>query len=162
MFAMVQMRHHRYNRTDTTSLGRRRTRENRNVGTAGKVAGTSDTIHHLGSTNMSGIDISINICFNGSIHRYHTNTTNHFRTVGNFRRTQHQFMTEKVHIIVNILQTIIRHTQRASTTKLDSTLFHQFNNGILNHFSVHLKRRNAGILTQCAQHGIGNISYSRL
>ena len=141
---------------DATSFGRRRARENRNIGTAGKVARTSDTVHHLGSANMSGIDITINICFNSGIHWNHSNTANYFRTVGNFRRTQHQFMTEKVHIVINILQTVIRHTQRTGTTKLDSAFFHQFYYRILNYFSIHFKRRNAGVLAQRTQHGIGN------
>ena len=111
---------------------------------------------------MSGIDITINIYFNSGIHGNHSNTANYFRTVGNFRRTQHQFMTEKVHIVINILQTVIRHTQRTGTTKLDSAFFHQFYYRILNYFSIHFKRRNAGVLAQRTQHGIGNISYSRL
>ena len=53
MFTMILMRNHRYNGTDTTSFCRRRTGENRNIGTPGEISGTADTVHHLRTADMS-------------------------------------------------------------------------------------------------------------
>ena len=162
MLAVIQMRYHRHNGTDTPSFCCRWTREDRNISAARKVARTADTVHHLRTTDMRRVYISVNIRFDSRVHRNDTDAANYLRTVGYFRRTEYQLVAEEIHIIVNILQTVVCHTERTGTAKFNSTLFYQINDRILNDLRIHFKRWNAGVFTQRTEHCIGNVSYARL
>ena len=159
---MIEVRHHWNDGTDLTFFGHRRTSENRDVSITGKVSRSADTIHHFRTTDMCGVYITVEICFDGGIYRNDTHATNNFRTIRYFRRTKNQLVTEEVHIIINTLQAIVGHSQRAGTTKFNTTLTNQTNYRILDNLCIHFKGRNCIIATQCTQYSIGNISHTRL
>lgn len=81
VLAVVGMRNHRHDIGDKTALAGGGAGENGEVCVAGEVARATDTIHHLRSADMCGIDITINICFDGSIDRDNTETADYFRAV---------------------------------------------------------------------------------
>ena len=111
---------------------------------------------------MSRVHISVYIGFDSSIHRNHTDSTYYFRTVGYFRRTKHQLMTEEVHIIVYILQAIVGNGKRACTTEFDTTFFKQLYHRILNYLGIHFKWWDALVTAQRTKYCVRNITYARL
>jgi len=63
MFGVINMRTHRNNGRDSASLSHTVAEEAGQSAIAGKVAGTADTVHQLGTGYVSGIYVTINIHF---------------------------------------------------------------------------------------------------
>ena len=64
---MIQVRYHRYERADLSILRRRRSREDRQHSRTGKVAGTTDTIHHTSTGYVRRVDITEDISLQSRI-----------------------------------------------------------------------------------------------
>ena len=81
MFAVVEVRHHRHNGTDETTLSHRRAAEDRDIGIACEVTRTADAVHHLRSGNVSRVDVTEDVGFEGSIHGDDTESAHHFGVI---------------------------------------------------------------------------------
>ena len=162
VFRMVVMRHHRHDSTDAPFLGHAGAGENGNVGIAREVARTADAVHHARAADMSGVHIAIDVLLDGCIDGNHSQAAYHLRTVGHFGGTQHQLVTEQVHVFVNAVQAVVGHCQGAGAAKLDASFTDQPDHRVLDHFRIHLKRRNGLVMSQSVQHGIGDVPHTGL
>ena len=81
VLAVVFMRYHRNDGADFSFFGNGWTSKDGNISIAGEVARTTDTVHHLGSTDMGRVYIAVNVCFDGSINRDNTETADYFRII---------------------------------------------------------------------------------
>ena len=108
---MVHVRNHRHDSRDFTFLGNGRTSEDGDIGIAGKVTASTDTVHHLRTADVRGVHVAVDVGFNGGVDGDDTEPAHHFRAVRDFRRTEHQFVAEEVHILVDTFQTVVRYGQ---------------------------------------------------
>ena len=111
VFRVVHVRNHRYDSRDFTFLGNGRTSEDGDIGIAGEVTASADAVHHLGSADVRGVHVAVDVGFDGGVDGDDTEPAYHFRAVGDFRRTEHQFVAEEVHILVDTFQTVVRYGQ---------------------------------------------------
>ena len=114
-----------------TTLCCRRTSEDTQISIADEVARATDTIHHLHTTDMGGVGITIDITLDSSIDGDNTQSADDLRTVGDLALTQCQVLLEMVHVIVNLHQTVVGDRQRASGGILHTTVQHHLYNSIL-------------------------------
>ena len=68
VLAMVEVRHHRHESRDLSTLLDRWAREDGEVSIAAEVCRATDTVHHLGAHNMCRVDITEDVGLEGSIH----------------------------------------------------------------------------------------------
>ena len=108
MLSVVNMRAHRHDRRNCTTLGSGNCKEYSQVSITGEVAGAANTIHHLGAHDVSGINIAVNIALNSGIHSDNTNTTCNLRAVSNLLRTQYDMLSVFLDILVETLQSLWR------------------------------------------------------
>src|SRR5574344_1871766 len=92
MFTVIDMAAELNNGADSALLSQAVGEEYAQETAAGKVAGTTDTVHQLSAANMRAVNVTINIAFNSGVHSDNANTTSNFRVVGNFLRTQDQML----------------------------------------------------------------------
>ena len=57
----------------------------------------SVAVHHLGSADVRGVHVAVDVGCDGSVDGDDTESAHHFRAVRDFRRTEHQFVAEEVH-----------------------------------------------------------------
>ena len=111
MLRVVHVRNHRHDSRDFTFLGNGRTSEDGDIGIAGEVTASADAVHHLGSADVRGVHVAVDVGFDGGVDGDNTESAHHFRAVGDFRRTEHQLVAEEVHILVDAFQTVVRYGQ---------------------------------------------------
>ena len=68
VFGVVDMAAHRNNGRDFAVLSNGRSIENGEIRVSCKVAGAADTVHHLCSGDVGGVDVTVNIDFDSGIH----------------------------------------------------------------------------------------------
>ena len=162
MLCLVVVRHHRYDGTDFAFLGYGRTREDGDEGITGKVARTSYPVHHLGTGDVGRVYVTINVGFDGGIHGDDTQSAYYGRVVGDFRRTDDELVLEEFKVIVDALQTLVGHTERAGTTELHTAGTNQVHHRFLQHFGVHFEIGHIRIASQGTEYGIGNVAHATL
>ena len=96
---------------DAAALCHRRTSEDTQIGVADEVTRTADTVHHLCTTDMGRVGITIDIHLDGGIDGDDTQTTDNGRVVGYLTLTQRQVVLEIVHIVIDLHQTLVRDSQ---------------------------------------------------
>ena len=111
MFCMVVVRYHRNNGADLTFLGDGRTSKDGNISVACEVTASANTVHHFRAADMCRVNVSVEVSFDSRVDGDNSQTAYNFRTIGDFRRAEHQFITEEVHIIINTLQTVVCYSE---------------------------------------------------
>ena len=106
VFGVVDMRAHRHDRGNVAFLRGRGREEERQFAVAGEVAGTADAVHHLAAHDVRGIDVSIDIHFNRSVHGNNAKTPGQFGIVGDTLRTQHDLFPVFGNIGIEAFQSI--------------------------------------------------------
>ena len=71
-------------------------------------------------------------------------------------------LLEVVHVVVDLLQTFVRHCQRACRRVLDASLEHHAHHAVLQHLGVDVEVRHALVVSQCAQYGVGSAAHAAL
>ena len=122
VFRVVVVRHHRDDGADASFLGHGRAGEDGDIGIAGEVAAAANAVHHLRAADVCGVHIAIDVRLDGRVDGYDAQSAHHFGAVGDFGRAQHQFVAEEVHVVVDALQAVVGHGQRAGAAKLDASL----------------------------------------
>ncbi len=54
------------------------------------------------------------------------------------------------------------HAQRAGASELDAPFLNEGDDGVLDDFGIHFEGRDAGVASQGAEHGVGDVSHARL
>ena len=106
MFGVIDMRAHRNNGRDSASLSHTVAEEAGQSAIAGKVAGTADTVHQLGTGYMRGVYMTVNIHFQSGIHGYYTDAAGYFAVIGNFLRTEDDLLAVFFNIGMEAFQSI--------------------------------------------------------
>ena len=159
---MVVVRHHGYDGTDFSLLGYRRAGEDGDVGIACEVATSTDTVHHLGASDVSRVDVAVDVCFNSGVDRDDTQSAGHFGAIADFARAEDEFVAEEVDVIVDAVQAIVCHGERAGASEFHTAGTDEVNHRILKHFGVHFKGRYGGVASQGSQYGVGNVAHTTL
>ena len=162
VFRMIQVRYHRHDGGDESAFGLRGGGEDGQVGVAGEVARSADTVHHLLAQDVGGVDVAEDVGFDGGVDGDEPQSAYDLGVVGEFLRTENYLVAEEVHVGVHFLHGLFAQGQGASAGKFATSFFHQADHGILDHFGVHLKGRYFLVFAQAAQYGIGDVAHTRL
>ena len=111
---------------------------------------------------MRRVDIAVDIGLQRRVDGDKAHSTNQLGIVRYLLRTKQQFVTIEIEVSQYLCHLALYQTQRATGSELAMSGFDEIDHGVLNHFGVHLKRRDMRVLTQLAEHGIRHISYTRL
>ena len=89
----------------TTLSGRRRSID-ADICVASKVARTTDTVHHLGTTYVGRVDVTEDICLECCVDSDESKTTSYLRVVTNLLWTKHELVAEEIKVVKNLLELI--------------------------------------------------------
>ena len=158
VFRVVDVRAHRDDGRNRAFFRDGRAGEDREIRIAGKVSGAADSVHHLATVEMRGVDVSEKVHFNRRVHANQTEAAHDARIVGNFLRAQNDFVFVKIEVFVDVLEAIVRNGQRATSDEGATPGVHELDDGVLNDFRVHAERRNFGVATEGGENGIGDVA----
>ena len=85
-----------------------------------------------------------------------------FGAVGYLRGTEHELVGEEVHVLVDVVEAVVGDAQRAGASELDAPFLNEGDDGVLDDFGIHFEGRDAGVASQGAEHGVGDVSHARL
>ena len=111
---------------------------------------------------MGGVHVAVDVGFDSGVHRDDADAADDFGAVGYFRGTEHELVGEEVHVLVDVVQAVVCHAQRAGASELDAPFLNEGDDGVLDDFGVHLEGRDAGVAPQGAEYGVGDVSHARL
>ena len=109
---------------------------------------------------MSRVDVTEDVGFEGSVHSDKAETADDFRIVGNFARTDNHFVAEEFNVAEEFVHCFVRECEGASTTEAAFAHFHQFENGILDNFGIHVECRNFLAFAKSVEHGVCNVAHT--
>ena len=111
VLAVVVVANHWRESRDSTTLSGRWSSIDTDICVAGKVARTTDTVHHLGTANVGRVDVTENICFESGVDGNQTKTTSYLRVIGDLLWTENEFITEEIEVVEDLLELIRTNSQ---------------------------------------------------
>ena len=161
VFGAVDMGAEGNHGADLAALGHAVGKEYRQVAVSGKVTAAADTVHDVGAADVGGVDVAVDIAFNGGVHSNNAQTAQHFRVVGNFLRTQDQVFLIFVKVLVQFFH--IRSGRGQGSARSHSQLagINQVEHPVLDNFRKYGQVLKIGVY-QAVDNSIGYRAYAGL
>src|SRR5580693_3934961 len=90
VLVVIDMADHRHDAADITVLGQRLGYEDRVGCVAGKISRTPNAVHHVGTIDVGGVNVPINVALQRRVDADQSQAADHFRVVTDLLRTQNQ------------------------------------------------------------------------
>ena len=162
VLAVVAVRHHRYDVADHAALCDRRAGEDRDVGVAAEVAGTSDAVHHACAEDVGGVYAPEYVGFEGGVHGYHSKATYHFGVVGDFGGSHEDFVVEIGQVGEELCLHVVGESHGACAGEFAFAYAEEFKDGVLDYLGVHHEVGELLVDAEIVEHGVGNIAHATL
>ena len=94
---------------------------------------------------MGGVDVSVDVCLDGSVDGDDAQTACHFGAVADFAGAEHQFVAEELDVAVYAVQAVVCHGERAGASELHASGPDEVNHCVLKDFGVHFESRYGGV-----------------
>ena len=111
---------------------------------------------------MGRVGVAVDVDLDGGVDGDEAQTTDDFGVVRNLRRTQHEFVLEEVDVVVDALQIFVGHAERAGRGALHTSVAHEVDDGVLQHFGIDVEGGDFGVLTEGAEDGVGRRAHTAL
>ena len=161
MFRVVDVGTHGDDTTDRPFFRHRGCGKDGQSRIACKVSAAANAVHHLISHDVSGVDVAVQITFNGGIHGDQPQAPDQLRIVGNLLGADYQPLPEEINVFIKQFQLFLGERNRRSGGPCHLSLPDQLQRRVLYDFGIHAQAGKAAA-SQTGQYSIGHAAHARL
>ena len=109
---------------------------------------------------MCGVGVAVYVHLYGCVDGYHTETAYHLGVVRYLALAQHEVLLEEVDVVIYLLETLVRHSQRACRCVLHTAFEYHGHDGVLQHLCVYVEVGDILVLREGVEDSVGRRAYT--